>query len=80
MARINTMDETKTDAGTDATDICVQHARDMLVSQLPLITQEKGYDFAPQFRQMTIQLYLLGACGAAARTWVCQPMPVIMLL
>lgn len=66
MARINTMDEAKTDSGTDATDICVQHARDMLVSQLPLITQEKGYDFAPQFRQMTIQLYLLGAmwrCG-----------------
>jgi hypothetical protein len=54
------MDEAKTDSGTDATDICVQHARDMLVSQLPLITQEKGYDFAPQFRQMTIQLYLAG--------------------
>ncbi|SEL04648.1 hypothetical protein [Nitrosovibrio tenuis] len=53
------MDEAKTDSGAAAIDICVQHARDMLASQLPLI-KDKGYDFAPQFRQMTIQLYLLG--------------------
>lgn len=59
------MDDTKTDAETTAIDICVQHARKTLESQLPLI-KDKGYDFAPQFRQMTIQLYLAGVmwrCG-----------------
>lgn len=62
---IKAMSETKTDASTSATDICVQHARDMLALQLPKI-KEKKYDFAPEFRQMTIQLYLLGVmwrCG-----------------
>ena len=53
------MNDTKTDAGTTAIDICVQHAREILDSQLPKI-KDKGYDFAPQFRQMTIQLYLAG--------------------
>ncbi|WP_090372003.1 hypothetical protein [Nitrosospira sp. Nl5] len=59
------MDDTKTDSGTNAIDICVQHARKTLESQLPRI-KDKGYDFAPQFRQMTIQLYLVGVmwrCG-----------------
>lgn len=41
-------------------DICAQHGREILASQLLLI-KDKGYDFAPQFRQMTIQLYLVGA-------------------
>jgi len=54
------MKEVKTDPGAPAIDVCIQHARDVLASQLPLVTKEKGYDFAPQFRQMTIQLYLLG--------------------
>ncbi len=57
------MSDTKTDTETDVRatgiDICVQHARDMLASQLEKI-KGKGYDFAPQFRQMTIQLYLAG--------------------
>lgn len=63
--RMTTMDDTKPDAGMAAIDICVQHARKTLDSQLPLI-KDKGYDFAPQFRQMTIQLYLTGVmwrCG-----------------
>ncbi|SCY55136.1 hypothetical protein SAMN05216420_108116 [Nitrosospira sp. Nl5] len=62
---MTTMDDTKTDSGTNAIDICVQHARKTLESQLPRI-KDKGYDFAPQFRQMTIQLYLVGVmwrCG-----------------
>jgi hypothetical protein len=54
------MEEVKTDSGASVIDICIQHARDVLASQLPLVTKEKGYDFAPQFRQLTIQLYLLG--------------------
>lgn len=53
------MDDTKTDAGMTVIDICVQHAREILDSQLLLI-KDKGYDFAPLFRQMTIQLYLAG--------------------
>lgn len=64
-AGIKTMSETKTDAPTTTTDICIQCARDMLALQLPKI-KEKKYDFAPEFRQMTIQLYLLGVmqrCG-----------------
>lgn len=53
------MKDTKTDVETTEIDICVQHAREILASQLAII-KDKGYDFAPQFRQMTIQLYLLG--------------------
>jgi hypothetical protein len=53
------MDEAKTETGTLPVDVCVQHARDILASQLPQL-KDKGYDFAPPFRQMTIQLYLLG--------------------
>lgn len=59
------MIEMKADSGTSVIDLCVQHAREMLASQLPQI-KNKGYDFAPQFRQMTIQLYLVGVmwrCG-----------------
>ncbi len=40
-------------------DTCAQHGREILASQLLLI-KDRGYDFAPQFRQMTIQLYLVG--------------------
>lgn len=53
------MNDTKTDVETTGIDVCVQHAREMLASQLAKI-KDKGYDFAPQFRQMTIQLYLAG--------------------
>ncbi|HEV7929068.1 MAG TPA: hypothetical protein VGP12_02930, partial [Nitrosospira sp.] len=51
--------EAKTETGGLPIDICVQHAREILASQLPQI-KDKGYDFAPPFRQMTIQLYLVG--------------------
>jgi hypothetical protein len=59
------MTDVKTDSGANKIDICVQHAREMLASQLPQI-KDQGYDFAPLFRQMTIQLYLVGVmwrCG-----------------
>ena len=59
------MDEAKIETGTLPIDVCVQHARDILATQLPQL-KDKGYDFAPPFRQMTIQLYLLGVmwrCG-----------------
>jgi hypothetical protein len=54
------MNDTKIDPETSMLDICAQHGREILASQLLLI-KDKGYDFAPQFRQMTIQLYLVGA-------------------
>ena len=62
---IKAMSDTKTDTPATTADICIQRARDMLAFQLPKI-KEKRYDFAPEFRQMTIQLYMLGVmwrCG-----------------
>lgn len=62
---IKAMSDTKTDAPATTADICIQRARDMLALQLPKI-KVKRYDFAPEFRQMTIQLYMLGVmwrCG-----------------
>ncbi|SES91699.1 hypothetical protein SAMN05216412_102188 [Nitrosospira multiformis] len=53
------MTEVKTDSEANTIDICVHHAREILASQL-LQVKDKGYDFAPLFRQMTIQLYLVG--------------------
>ncbi|QOJ23741.1 MAG: hypothetical protein HRU78_08820 [Gammaproteobacteria bacterium] len=48
-------------AGADVSimDACIAHAKEVKATQLELI-KSKGYDFAPEFRDMTIQLYLLG--------------------
>ena len=40
-------------------DACIAHAKEVKATQLELI-KSKGYDFAPEFKDMTIQLYLLG--------------------
>lgn len=40
-------------------DDCIEHARDVLATQLALV-KEQGYDFAPEFKNMTTQLYLFG--------------------
>lgn len=40
-------------------DACIEHAREVMAVQLGLI-KSKGYDFAPEFKDMTIQLYLFG--------------------
>ncbi|WP_072292795.1 hypothetical protein [Nitrosovibrio sp. Nv17] len=53
------MSDSGTGSQAGETDICVQHARVLLVAQLEKI-KDKGYDFAPPFRQMTVQLYLVG--------------------
>ncbi len=53
------MNDTKTDPETSTLDACTQHGEETLASQLLLI-KEKGYDFAPEFKQMTIHLYLVG--------------------
>lgn len=41
-------------------DEAVAHAKTVLAEQLEHILDRKKYDFAPQFRDMTIQLYLVG--------------------
>ncbi|MDH5481135.1 MAG: hypothetical protein OEX11_10285 [Nitrosomonas sp.] len=38
---------------------CVDHAREVIATQLGRV-KAKGYDFAPEFRDMTTQLYLFG--------------------
>ena len=68
------MKETKTDPDKSATeasvpetattdvstmDACIAHAREVKTTQLELI-KSKDYDFAPEFKDMTIQLYLFG--------------------
>ncbi|SNX58904.1 hypothetical protein SAMN06296273_0365 [Nitrosomonas ureae] len=40
-------------------DACIAHAREVKAVQLELIAN-KNYDFAPEFYEMTIQLYLFG--------------------
>ncbi|SFL88829.1 hypothetical protein [Nitrosomonas communis] len=40
-------------------DDCIQHAKVVLDEQIAHI-KSKRYDFAPQFKEMTIQLYLVG--------------------
>jgi hypothetical protein len=54
------MDNVKTDSETSIIDACIEHGRETLATQLALV-KGKGYDFAPQFNEMTIQLYLFGA-------------------
>jgi hypothetical protein len=40
-------------------DACIAHAREIITAQLERI-KSKDYDFAPEFKEMTIQLYLFG--------------------
>ena len=70
------MDEKKNDLDVEVTDelenevsaeralstdeACVQYGREVMDAQLVTI-KEKGYDFAPQFQELTIHLYLFGA-------------------
>ncbi|SFE06363.1 hypothetical protein [Nitrosomonas sp. Nm166] len=46
-------------ADVSIVDACIAHAREVKAAQLELIKSKK-YDFAPEFKEMTIQLYLLG--------------------
>jgi hypothetical protein len=59
------MNSTASDSEITAIEICVQRAREALEFQIPQV-KAREYDFAPPFRQMTVQLYLLGVmwrCG-----------------
>ncbi len=40
-------------------DECIDHGRDVLATQLGFV-KDRNYDFAPEFRDMTTQLYLIG--------------------
>ncbi len=53
--------ETETPVNSKAADInaCITHGREIMDTQLSLVA-EKQYDFAPEFNEMTAQLYLLG--------------------
>lgn len=57
--KIDSENEVKIDSKISIEAACVQHGREIMDTQLALI-KDKGYDFAPQFQEMTIHLYLLG--------------------
>lgn len=38
---------------------CVQHGREMLATQMPMVV-ERGFDFMPSFQRMAVNLYLAG--------------------
>jgi len=40
-------------------DDCIAYSREIMDAQLSLV-MDKQYDFAPEFKEMTVQLYLLG--------------------
>ncbi len=54
-------------ADISTVDACIEHAREVKATQLGLI-KSKNYDFAPEFRDMTLQLYLLGTMWKYAET------------
>ena len=51
--------DTAETADVSTMDACIAHAKEVKDTQLELI-KNKGYDFAPEFQEMTIQLYLFG--------------------
>ena len=46
-------------SSASAMDACMAHVKEVMATQLGLI-KDRGYDFAPQFKEMTTQLYMLG--------------------
>lgn len=55
----NQINQTKSEDETDSLNNCIQYAKTILNEQLTRIKRKK-YDFAPEFKFMTIQLYLVG--------------------
>jgi len=53
------MAATDTEFSKDVIEKCVSHARALLALQLPAV-EAKNYDFAPEFRKMVTELYLVG--------------------
>lgn len=48
-----------TEFAKDVMEKCVSHARALLALQLPAV-EAKNYNFAPEFRKMVTELYLVG--------------------
>lgn len=46
-------------SSASAMDTCIAHVKEVMATQLGLI-KDRGYDYAPQFRELTTQLYMLG--------------------
>lgn len=55
----NQVNQAKSGDETDLFNNCIQHTKAILNEQLDQIKSKK-YDFAPEFKFMTIQLYLVG--------------------
>lgn len=53
-------EEVSAELALSTDEACIQYGREVMDAQLVLI-KEKGYDFAPQFQELTIHLYLFGA-------------------
>lgn len=53
------MENTEEKFGEEVLEACIAHAKEVLAEQISLI-KDKKYDFAPQFKNLTIQLYLVG--------------------
>lgn len=56
-----------TSADISTMEACIEHAKEIKAAQLESI-RTKNYDFAPEFRDMTIQLYLFGVMWKLAET------------
>ena len=52
-------EESNADFATYVLETCVQHGRQLLALQMPLV-EAKNYDLMPAAKEMTIQLYLAG--------------------
>ncbi len=57
--RSTQMENSEEKFGEEVLEACIRHAKEVLAVQLPNI-KDKKYDFAPQFKDLTIQLYLVG--------------------
>lgn len=53
-------DEVSAELALSTDEACIQYGRELMDAELVMI-KEKGYDFAPQFQELTIHLYLFGA-------------------
>lgn len=51
--------EPDTEFAAHVIEVCVEHARHVLAAQLPLV-EERNFDFMPEFKKMTIELFLVG--------------------
>lgn len=56
----NHSDASVADRDLQLLDECIAHTKAVMAEQMEHIADRQKYDFAPQFRDLTIQLYLVG--------------------